>query len=119
MIKQKNFLLILLTLFLSTNISQARGLDTSSNFDKGLIYSGTRFPQSAGMDCNLIQTQKLEQLKKGESATINILGLIETGDASIDTAAKNGNIKKICYIDIHTKSIFIFWTKTTVTVYGE
>ena len=49
----------------------------------------------------------------------NILFCVEIGDASIDKAAKNAGITKITHIDVHQKSIFIFWSKTTVNVYGE
>lgn len=78
----------------------------------GLFYTDATYPVTA-------TGAKVENLKSGSASTTNICCLVETGDASIDTAAKNGGIKKITYIDIHVKSICIFWTKTTVTVYGE
>ncbi len=49
----------------------------------------------------------------------NIFSLIELGDAGIDTAAKNADIKKISYIDVNERMVFIFWRKVTVNVYGE
>ena len=33
--------------------------------------------------------------------------------------AKKAGITKISYIDVHEKSIFIFFRKLTVNVYGE
>lgn len=81
----------------------------------GLFYTNTTYPVTATGS----KVQDLSTLKKGISSAKNILFLVETGDASIDKAAKNGNIKKISYIDIHEKSVFIFWRDIKVIVYGE
>lgn len=115
----KKTLLTLFEVLLSANITHAAGLDPSANFDHGLIYSSSKFPQSVAASVNTNPPKNLNELKKGESTATNVLGLVETGDASIEAAAKNGGIKKISYIDVNVKSIFIFWAKTTVTVYGE
>lgn len=40
-------------------------------------------------------------------------------DAGVDTAAKNGNIEKISHIDVNELTVFFFFRKLTVTVYGE
>ena len=34
-------------------------------------------------------------------------------------AAKKAGITKITHVDIHQKTIFIFWGRVTVNVYGE
>ncbi len=81
----------------------------------GLFYTDATYPVTATGS----KVQDLSTLKKGTASTNNILFLVETGDASIDTAAKNGGIKKISHIDIHEKSVFIFWKGVKVTVYGE
>ncbi len=81
----------------------------------GFFYTNATYPVTATGS----KVENLHNLKKGEASTTNILYLVETGDASTDTAAKNGGIKKISYVDVNVKSIFIFWAKTTVTVYGE
>lgn len=81
----------------------------------GLFYTDATYPVTATGS----KVQDLSTLKKGTASTNNILFLVETGDASIDTAAKNGGIKKISHIDIHEKSVFIFWKGVRVTVYGE
>lgn len=89
---------------------------------ESLIYSGSTFVQSAAKinanNASLV-SGNLTKLKKGESATTNILGLVETGDASIAAAVKNGGISQISYIDVNEKMVFIFWRKVTITVYGE
>ena len=81
----------------------------------GLFYTNTTYPISA----TGATIQDLSTLKKGTASSNNILFLVETGDASIDTAAKNGGIKKISHIDIEEKSVFIFWRGVKVSVYGE
>ena len=71
-------------------------------------------------------------VKQGEMATSNIrgskvgtakascyVGLVAVGDASVDTAAKNGGITRISHVDSHKKSILGIVTSTTTIVYGE
>lgn len=81
----------------------------------GFFYTNTDYPITA----TGANVENLRDLKKGTSSCSNVLFLVEMGDAGIDTAAKNGGIKKISHIDVNEKSIFIFWRKLTVTVYGE
>ena len=40
-------------------------------------------------------------------------------DCDINTAAANGNLTKVHYADYSTMQILGFYSKTTVTVYGE
>ena len=64
-------------------------------FDAGGLYAGTKFPQSVATDINSSENPvDIYKLKRGESTSRNILRLIEIGDASINTAARNGRIKK-------------------------
>ena len=57
--------------------------------------------------------------KVGEAYVENIIGLIQIGDASIEAAAKAGQIRKIHYVDYHYKSILGVYVKFTTLVYGE
>ena len=57
--------------------------------------------------------------KVGKAEASSIMGMVATGDASIQTAAKNGNIKTIKYVDYHTESILGVMGKYTTTVYGD
>lgn len=50
-------------------------------------------------------------LKEGKSTSINILYLIEFGDAGIDTAAKCGCIRKVYYVNQYPKQAFYFSSK--------
>ncbi|MBM3236358.1 hypothetical protein FJZ31_08675 [Candidatus Poribacteria bacterium] len=57
--------------------------------------------------------------KVGSAFCTSLLGLIATGDASIETAAKNGGITKIHHVDYESKSILGLFATYTVIVYGE
>ncbi|GBR76399.1 putative TRL super family protein [Candidatus Termititenax persephonae] len=56
------------------------------------------------------------ELKKGESYSGSYLWLISYGDASIKTAARNGGIKNIVYIDYQEAS-FLFLNLVGVAKY--
>jgi hypothetical protein len=100
-------LILSIVTFLSSNIaSNARGL----------LYTNTNYPVTA---TGVQSPDDLDSLKEGESSSLNILGLVETGDASINKAAKDANIKNINFIDVNVKSIFLFYTRITTHVYGE
>ena len=59
--------------------------------------------------------------KCGTATETRILGVFPfAGDHGIDTAAKNGGIKKISHVDVEYFSVLGYlYTKTTTKVYGE
>jgi hypothetical protein len=57
--------------------------------------------------------------KVGTASCSNILGLVATGDCSIDAAMKAGGITKVHHVDFHNNSILGIFATSTVTVYGE
>ena len=68
----------------------------------------------------------LSKFKKGEAASHNFFNLIDIGNAGIDAAAKNGNIKKIHYVDTKVGKVYIplffipiYVKETKTVVYGE
>ena len=68
----------------------------------------------------LAATDSDQKPTKSGSATANsILGLVATGDASIETAAKNGGITQIHHVDYSSKSILGIIASYTITVYGN
>lgn len=77
----------------------------------GLLYSEYTAPVTA--------TSNPNSFKKGEAEVMSILGLVAVGDASIETAAKNGGITKIHHIDHKTWNILGIYGKYTTIVYGE
>jgi hypothetical protein len=57
--------------------------------------------------------------KSGSASATSVLGIVATGDASIQAASSNGGITKIQHVDQKVERILFFWAKYTVTVYGE
>lgn len=117
--------MLLITACICANALSANAYGVSNCFDKGIIYSGSSFPNSVSQ--NAYETSAGgENLKRGESSTVNILGLVETGDGSIRAAARNGGISKIHYVDTQINKIYIplifvpIYAKQIKTiVYGE
>lgn len=97
-------LVISLMFFVSTNANAM-----------GLFYTDASYPVTA----TGTTVQDLSKLKSGSSSCVNILGVVEVGDAGIDKAVKSANIKKISFIDINEKTVFVFFRKLSTTVYGE
>jgi len=67
----------------------------------------------------LTATSNTGSSKVGTGTVTSILGLIATGDASIDTAAKSAGITKIHHVDYQSKNILGLYAEYTVIVYGE
>ena len=57
--------------------------------------------------------------KVGRGKASGILGLIATGDASIESAAKSAGIKKVSHVDAYANSILGIITSYEIVVYGE
>ena len=57
--------------------------------------------------------------KVGTAKATSILGMVATGDCNIKTAAANGGIKTIKYVDYDAKNILGIYGKYTTTVYGD
>jgi hypothetical protein len=78
----------------------------------GFMYTGVSGPMAVGNDQNV-------PTKVGRSTARSIFGIYATGDASIQTAAKNGGITKIHHVDFESQSIFGVIADFTTVVYGE
>lgn len=57
--------------------------------------------------------------KVGTAMATSILGIVATGDASINEAAKKAGITRISHVDYESKSILGIYATFTVFVYGE
>ncbi|MGK7396055.1 MAG: TRL-like family protein [Candidatus Cyclobacteriaceae bacterium M3_2C_046] len=77
----------------------------------GSIYTDVQAPLAA--------TSNSVGTKVGTAEATSILGIVATGDASINQAAKNGNITSISHVDYHATSILGVYATFTVMVYGE
>lgn len=57
--------------------------------------------------------------KVGQASATSILGIIATGDASIEAAMRNGDITKIHHVDYKINSVLGLFATYTIYVYGE
>lgn len=81
-------------------------------FQPGLLYTQQSLPLDAS-------NQATSCAKTGTGSTVNILGLIATGDASISSAKKSAGITKVDTVDVKHVGILGLIGTTTVKVCGE
>jgi hypothetical protein len=79
----------------------------------GSLYTELKLPVTATGE----QVKGAE--KVGRAECMSVLGLVATGDASIETAMKNGNITKVTHIDWEAKNILGIIGNYKCTVYGQ
>lgn len=84
-------------------------------YSGGIWFSEIDVPMSSPDDSSGLQVGS----KVGTSQMINYLGLIATGNASMQAAAKNGGIRHIKTADYHFTSILGIVNTTTTTVTGD
>jgi len=77
----------------------------------GMLYSDVKGPVTA--------TSHPRGPLHGESCAASYLGLVALGDASISTAAKNGNINVISHIEHNSMSILGFYNRYCLEVWGH
>ncbi len=77
----------------------------------GFLYTGVKGPVTATGSTGYSQV--------GEASCYSLLGLVGIGDASINAAAKKGNITTINHVDHRTTSLLGIFAKFTTIVYGE
>lgn len=77
----------------------------------GFIYTDVKGP--------LAVTDNTGSSKVGTGKMQSILGIVATGDASIETAAKSAGITKIHHVDYHSTGVIGIIASFTVIVYGE
>ncbi|MGB9771178.1 MAG: TRL-like family protein [Candidatus Kapaibacteriota bacterium] len=77
----------------------------------GFLYTDIKAPVTA--------TSNTSYTKIGTASCNSILGLIATGDASIEAACKSVGITKIHHVDYHTTNILGIIATFKVYVYGD
>ncbi len=77
----------------------------------GGIYTDVKAPLAA--------TSNPVASKVGTAEATSILGIVATGDASIQAAAQKAGITRISHVDYQAYSILGIFAKFTVYVYGE
>ena len=78
----------------------------------GLLYTDVVSP------AHIVDNARLGT-KVGRSSATSVLGLVATGDAGVNEAAKQGGITKISHVDVQQKSILGLFGTYEVIVYGE
>ncbi len=77
----------------------------------GFVYQDSTVP--AAVTSNAIGS------KCGTAKILNVLGVVELGDAGINTAAKNGGISRVSHVDVKTFSILGVFVTYEYFVYGN
>lgn len=77
----------------------------------GFLYTDVKAP--------LMATSNPVASKVGTAEVKTILGLVATGDASIQAAAQKAGITRISHVDYEASSILGIYGSFTVYVYGE
>jgi hypothetical protein len=83
----------------------------ATSFPMGNLYTELKLPIAAESDARA--------MKSGTAECMSVLGLVATGDASINTAMRNGNITKISHVDWEARNILGIIGNYKLTVYGE
>jgi hypothetical protein len=76
----------------------------------GAVYTEIKLPVTA---------TAISGKKHGVSDCRSIMGLVATGDCSIDTAKRNGGISKVSSVDWETRSILGIVSDYKLNVYGD
>lgn len=77
----------------------------------GALYTSVKAP--LGVTSNPVAS------KVGTAEATSILGLVATGDASIEAAAKKAGISRISHVDYEAMSVLGIYAKFTLYVYGD
>lgn len=77
----------------------------------GVVYTKVKAPVAV--------TENENASKVGTAEATSILGIVATGDASIDAAAKSAGITKIHHVDAESTGILGIFAKYKIYVYGE
>ncbi len=80
-------------------------------FPVGALYTELKLPVDAASN--------VKATKKGVAESESILGLVATGDSSIQAAMKNGGITRISHVDWEAKNILGIIGKYKTVVYGQ
>lgn len=78
----------------------------------GMLYSNVKAPLTATGAPD-------EPQRVGRASVRSILGLVASGDASIQRAARNGGISEIHHVDYQSSNFFGVLAEYTVVVYGN
>ena len=87
------------------------GCATAHSPVTGFIYSEVQ--SGVGATANQVGN------RVGSACATSYLGVVATGDASIEQARKNGGITQISSVDASSENILMFWAKYCTIVRGR
>ena len=83
----------------------------------GAIGFSTLYANTAGTE--YVNDQTRLGSKSGEGCVTSILGIITTGDASVNETARKANISRVSHIDYRFENLLGFYAKYCAVIYGE
>jgi hypothetical protein len=83
-----------------------------SRMGSGIFYTNVK-------DYTNVEFENIGTSKAGKSCGTNILGLVVTGNTSIDAAKKKGGITKVATVDFEGTSILGLYSTVCLVVRGE
>lgn len=98
-------------LILSAFFASLLGCASAQSPVSGFIYRDVKFDGGA--------TDAFGGSARGESCATSILGIIATGDATIDSAKKAGGVVQVTAVDHSSMGILGFYAKYCTIVYGK
>ena len=101
-----------LILILSTLVLTSCGGQTRSGVTAGLVSSWK--DTISGVSDNSVTVEK-----RGEACSTNILGIVASGDSSVETAKRNGGVKKVAFADTTYLSVLGLYQKGCTVVKGQ
>lgn len=104
-------MLLRIALLLST-VLLANCATVGSRMGMGLFYTNVK-------DYTNVEFENVGTSKAGKSCGSNILGLVATGNTSIDAAKKKGGITKVATVDFEGTSILGLYSTVCLVVRGE
>ena len=84
----------------------------ATTYPVGVIYTNVKLPVTATMN-------KGKPTKAGTSQSKSFVGMVATGDSSIDKAVRDGNITQVQYVDWHAENVLGFLGTYETLVKGQ
>jgi hypothetical protein len=107
---RKTVIYLVLCLFSTVLLAGCAAMAVSPT--TGFLYTEIKAPITATSNSGPAE-------KVGKAVCTSILGLVSTGDASIQAAMLDGKITKIHHVDYHSTNILGIYAVFEVIVYGE
>lgn len=84
----------------------------ATTYPRGVIYTELKLPVDA-------ESGKAVGLKTGTAECKSVLGLVATGDCSINAAMRNGNLTEVSYVDWEVENVLGVIGNYKLVVHGK